>query len=47
MVENLSLVLAILLGISEALSLIPGINANGIFQLVLGLLKKLNPKKVD
>ena len=45
MVENLSLVLAILLGISEALSLVPQIKANGIFQLILDLLKKLSPKK--
>lgn len=47
MVENLSLVLAILLGISESLSLIPQIKSNGIFQLVLNLLKKLSPKKPE
>lgn len=36
-------ILGVLLAISEALSLIPGVKANGIFQLVWGWLKAKKP----
>lgn len=42
--DKLSLILAVALGISEALALIPQVKANSIFQLVLGFLKKLAGK---
>ena len=45
MSEKITLALALLLGLSEALSLIPAVKANGVFQLVLNVLKKLAPKK--
>lgn len=38
---ELSIVLGVLLGVSEALSLIPVVKANGIFQLILMVLQKL------
>ena len=47
MTENYALVLAVLLGISEALSLIPAVKSNGILQLVFNMLKALVPKKVE
>ena len=37
-------VILILLAASEALALIPGIEANSIFQFVVGILKKLAGK---
>jgi len=40
--------IAALLAVSEALSLIPGVKANGIFQVVWNVLKMIageNPKK--
>jgi hypothetical protein len=43
--ENLVLILAVLLGISEALALVPKLKANSIFQLVVSVLKALVPKK--
>lgn len=38
---TLSLILGVLLGLSEALSLIPAVKANGIFQLIFTILQKL------
>jgi len=43
--NKLLLVMAVLGGISEALSLIPSIKANGIFQLISNALKALLGKK--
>lgn len=45
MSEKLVLILAVLGGISEALSLIPQVKANGVFQLVANVIKSLLPKK--
>lgn len=42
--EKLLLVVSVLFGVSEALSLIPFINANGVFQAVFSVLKKLAGK---
>jgi len=42
---NLPMLLAVLLGVSEALALIPAIKSNGVFDFVLNLLKKLSPPK--
>jgi hypothetical protein len=39
------LVMAVLGGVSEALSLIPAVKANGVFQLVVNILKALLGKK--
>lgn len=47
MSEKVILILAVLGGISEALSLIPAIKANGVFQLVWDILKVLKPKKPE
>lgn len=38
---NGKVILAVLLGLSEVLGMIPAIKANGIFQLVVNVLKKL------
>ena len=38
--ENSVVLLGAALGISEALSLIPSVKANGLFQLIFGWLKK-------
>lgn len=43
--SKLLLVLAVLGGVSEALSLIPAVKANGVFQLVQNILKALLGKK--
>jgi len=43
--DKVILGLAVLGGISEALSLIPAVKANGVFQLVVGILKALLGKK--
>jgi len=37
--DDVVLIIAVLGGISEALSLIPSIKANGIFQLVVNILR--------
>ena len=42
--EKILLVLAVLGGISEALSLIPSVKANGVFQLVNNALQSLKKK---
>ncbi len=43
---NLPMVLGVLLGISEALALIPGIKSNSIFTLIFNLLKGAVAPKV-
>jgi hypothetical protein len=45
MLQHIELILAVLLGVSESLALIPQVKANGIVQLVLEILKKLVAKK--
>ena len=47
MLENntLTIILVALVAVSEALSLIPGLKSNGIFQLILNVLKALKPGK--
>jgi hypothetical protein len=45
MLQHIELILAVLLGVSESLALIPQIKSNGIVQLVLEILKKLVAKK--
>lgn len=42
---QLVIILAALLAVSEALSLIPALKANSIFQLVVGVLKSVVGKK--
>ena len=42
---TISLIVGALLAISEALSLIPGVSSNGIFQVVWRLLKILAGEK--
>jgi hypothetical protein len=44
MYETVLLVIAVLGGISEALSLIPQVKANGVFQLVANVLKAAKEK---
>lgn len=39
--DKLSLILGVLLGVSEALSLIPAIKENGIVQICISVLKKV------
>lgn len=39
--NNMLMVIAVLGGISEALSLIPAVKANGVFQLIFNALKAL------
>ncbi len=41
---TLLLIVGVLFGVSEALSLIPAVKANGVFQLVFGVLKSLAGK---
>lgn len=45
--ESVLLVMAVLGGVSEALSLIPKVKANGIFQLICQVLKTCQGKKSD
>jgi hypothetical protein len=45
MENKILLVMAVLGGISEALSLIPSVKANGVFQLISNALKALLGKK--
>ena len=42
--ENAIIILAALLAVSEALSLIPQVKSNGVFQIVHNLLKSLAGK---
>jgi hypothetical protein len=39
--EDLYVVFAVALGISESLALIPGLKSNGIIQMVINILKSL------
>ena len=43
--QNVALILAVLLGLSEALALIPSVKSNSIFQLVYNFLKGFAPKQ--
>jgi len=43
--DNMALILGVLLGISEALSLIPSLKANGIFDFIYKILKMFGGKK--
>ena len=43
--ETILLIVAVLGGISEALSLIPSVRANGIFQLICNILRICGGKK--
>lgn len=45
LMEHLPLILSVLLGISEALALIPQLKANGIIDGVIKALKALGAKK--
>jgi len=45
--DNLALILAVLLGVSEALALIPSIKSSSIFTLVYNVLKTLAGKKEE
>jgi len=45
--ENWAAIIVALLAVSEVLALIPKVKANSVFQLVVGLLKGLMPKKKD
>lgn len=40
LLENLPMILAVLLGLSEALGHIPQVKANSVFQLISGLVSK-------
>ena len=42
--ENAIIILTVLLAISEALSLIPQVKSNGVFQVIYNLLKSLAGK---
>lgn len=43
--EQIMLYLAVALGISESLALVPALKANSILQLVVNVLKAIVPKK--
>ncbi len=45
MMEHLPLILTVLLGISEALAMIPALKANGILDGIIKALKALGAKK--
>lgn len=40
--QNMTMILAILLGLSESLALAPAVKANSIFQLLFNFLKSIN-----
>jgi hypothetical protein len=42
--DKIALICSVLLGVSEALSLIPSVKANGVIQLVINLLKSVAGK---
>ena len=44
-VNTVLLGLSVLGGVSEALSLIPQVQSNGVFQLIYGIIKALSGKK--
>jgi hypothetical protein len=43
--QNVAAVLGVLFTVSEALSLIPSVKANGVFQLVFRIIRGLSGKK--
>lgn len=43
--DNIIILLGALFGLSEALSLIPAIKANGVFQLIGNIIRALLPEK--
>lgn len=45
--EKIMMIVAVMGGISEALSLIPQVKANGIVQLIIQLAKALQGKKAE
>lgn len=45
--NKLEMILAVLLGLSEVLALIPSIQSNSVLQLVLNLLRKLKSEKPE
>ena len=45
LIDNWGAIAAALLVVSEALSLIPAVKSNGVFQLIVDSIKKLAPKK--
>ncbi len=44
MLEHIEIILAVLLGVSESLALIPQVKANSVAQVILSILKKLAGK---
>ena len=44
MMQHIEVILAVLLGVSESLALIPQVKANSIVQVVISILKKLAGK---
>lgn len=44
-IQNLPLILAVALGVSESLALIPSVKANGIIDLIINILKILLKKE--
>jgi len=46
-VTTISVIVAALLAVSEALSLIPSVRANGVFQMLWNVLKILAGEKKD
>jgi hypothetical protein len=51
LMEKLPMILAVLLGISEALAHIPSVKSNSVFQMVVNMMKKIkevmSPKKEE
>jgi len=43
---EITVILIALLAISEALSYIPAVKSNGVFQVIIAMLKKLVGKKI-
>lgn len=41
LIQNGAMILGVLFGVSEALSLIPQVKSNGVFQMIYNLLKSL------
>lgn len=44
LVANWALIVSVLLGLSEVLALIPGIQSNSVFQLIANVIKSLGTK---
>lgn len=44
--SNLAIIIAALLGVSEALALIPGLKSNGILDTVINILKQIGKPAV-